>query len=233
MNMKKYLMGFILGTIITGTFVMAATKIGADKIYYNDNVTVKDKIDNLYTKVKPTYNGEVSITPTRQEQILLTNGKVLNNNITVAKIPDELVDVSLSTITSTEDITEGKKAYKADGTLITGTGTSFSNTQTVELWATTASNSQQGRGVLNSTCYYYQAYKYFKIKELITKSSPSVCTVAAYSIDRNSTISINTNQRYNNGSTTDGYNFCSITVHVRASNNGVDARCQAIIEFYN
>lgn len=79
---------FILGGItFSGLTVFAEYIVSADKIEYAPNVSVKDKIDDLYSKVKPDYTGNVEITPTKKEQTLLTNGKTLNSNITINAIP--------------------------------------------------------------------------------------------------------------------------------------------------
>ncbi len=84
---------FILGGItFSGLTVFAEYIVSADKIEYAPNVSVKDKIDDLYSKVKPDYTGNVEITPTKKEQTLLTNGKTLNSNITINAIPDRYIE---------------------------------------------------------------------------------------------------------------------------------------------
>ena len=122
---KNPIFMFILGVFISsGIMVFAEYVISADKIEYSTNISVKDKIDDLYTKVKPTYTGSTIVNPITGSNplILQTAGKILNSDITINPIPNSFTDVSLSTITSTDDIMSGKKAYKPDGTLITGTG---------------------------------------------------------------------------------------------------------------
>ena len=111
---------FLLGMIISGTTVYAIS-ISADQIEYSTGITVKDKIDDLYTKVKPTYSGSTNITPTTSSQILNTNNKILNSNITINAIPSQYKNISDTTITSTSDILSGMIAYSADGTKLTGT----------------------------------------------------------------------------------------------------------------
>ena len=121
---KNNIVGFVLGAIIfSGISVFATLAITADQIEYSPNVSVKDKIDDLYTKVKPAYTGTTSVTPTDSEQVLQTAGKYLSSNITVgaSTIPSNYKDVTNSTITSASDILSGKKAYLSDGTLATGT----------------------------------------------------------------------------------------------------------------
>ena len=120
-NIKNYLLSFILGGIIfSGITVFAEFIVTADKIEYSANVSVKDKIDDLYTKVKPSYSGIVEITPTKSNQVLLTNNKIVNSNIIINKIPDKFIDISDSTIDVSNDLTIGKVAYKANGTRILG-----------------------------------------------------------------------------------------------------------------
>ncbi len=121
-NIKSYLLMFILGGIcFSGIGAFAEYIVTADKIEYATNVSVKDKIDDLYTHVKPAYSGSVEVTPTKSKQTLSTNGKILNSNITINKIPDSFQDISASTVTSASDILSGRKAYLSNGTLVTGT----------------------------------------------------------------------------------------------------------------
>ena len=57
--MKKYVIGFILGAIIfIGIGVYAGTKIQAAEIEYAPNVSVKDKIDDLYTTANTTLSNK-------------------------------------------------------------------------------------------------------------------------------------------------------------------------------
>ena len=113
---------FMLGVIISGTSVFAAMTISADQIEYAPNVSVKDKIDDLYTKVKPPYSGDTTFTPDKTGKTFSTNGKYLNSNIVVNPIPNKYVDISDTTVTNTSQISSGLIAYKADGTKLTGTG---------------------------------------------------------------------------------------------------------------
>ena len=50
--MKKNILCVLLGIIVASVVVFAATTISADQIEYDENTTVKDKIDDLYTKTK-------------------------------------------------------------------------------------------------------------------------------------------------------------------------------------
>ena len=119
--MKKYLVGFLIGTILSGGIVLAATKIDADKVDYSEGVTVKDKIDDLYTKVKPNYTGSTTITPSTSTQTLSTNDKVLNSDITINPIPSSYKNLTTTTSVNANNLLSGVKAYTSDGTLITGT----------------------------------------------------------------------------------------------------------------
>lgn len=85
---KNPIFMFILGGIFFGGAVFATMTITADQIEYSDNVSVKDKIDDLYTKVKPTYSGVTTITPSNSTQVLSTKNKSLNTDITVNSMPD-------------------------------------------------------------------------------------------------------------------------------------------------
>ena len=122
-NIKNYLLSFILGGIIfSGLTVFAEYVITADKIEYSANTSVKDKIDDLYTKVKPNYTGNTEVTPSSNTQTLYTNNKILNSNIIINAVPSQFVDISASTITNSSDIAADKVAFKADGTKLIGSG---------------------------------------------------------------------------------------------------------------
>lgn len=119
---KSNLFFFLLGAIIfTGVGAFAAIKIDADKVNYSEGVTVKDKIDDLYTKVKPNYTGSTTITPSTSTQTLSTNGKILNNNITINPIPATYKNLSQSTTVEANKLLSGYTAYNQDGMKITGT----------------------------------------------------------------------------------------------------------------
>ena len=120
---KNPIFMFILGVFVSSGFIVFAEYIvSADKIEYAPNVSVKDKIDDLYAHIKPAYTGSTTITPSKNTQTLNTNNKLLNSNITINPIPSNFADLSVSTITNANDIISGKKAFMADGTLLTGTG---------------------------------------------------------------------------------------------------------------
>ncbi len=59
-NIKSYLLVFILGGICFYSIsVFAEYVVSADKVKYSSNISIKDKIDDLYTRVKPVYNGNI------------------------------------------------------------------------------------------------------------------------------------------------------------------------------
>ena len=121
-NIKNYLLSFILGGIIfSGLTVFAEYVITADKIEYSANTSVKDKIDDLYTKVKPNYTGNTEVTPSNSTQILYTNNKILNSNITINAVPSNYKVLNTLTDVSANNLLNGVKAYTNDGTLIIGT----------------------------------------------------------------------------------------------------------------
>ena len=92
-NIKGYLLSFILGGIIfSGIGAYAEYIVTADKIEYAPNISVKDKIDNLYTHVKPNYDGATTLTPTKDEQTLSTSGKVLMEDIIINPIPSNYTE---------------------------------------------------------------------------------------------------------------------------------------------
>ena len=118
---KNNLLGFILGVIIgSGTLVFAEYVVTADKVEYTNNVSVKDKIDDLYTKVKPNYTGSVEVTPTSSSQTLSTNGKILNSNITINPIPANFHELSNQANVTSNSLLSGYKGYNGNGELITG-----------------------------------------------------------------------------------------------------------------
>ena len=126
-NIKNYLLSFILGGIIFYSIsVFAEYIVTADKIEYSTNVSVKDKIDDLYTKVKPTYTGVTTYTPDANGKTFETAGKILNSNIVIDPISTNLKDIHDSTVTSNSDVALGKVAYKSDGTKLTGTLEAYS-----------------------------------------------------------------------------------------------------------
>ena len=120
-NIKNYLLTFILGGIIfSGLTVFAEYVITADKIEYSANTSVKDKIDDLYTKVKPAYTGSLEVTPSANTQILYTKNKLLNSNISINPIPSTYKNLITTTTATQQDILSGKTAYDNNGNLITG-----------------------------------------------------------------------------------------------------------------
>jgi hypothetical protein len=174
---------FILGGIIFSSVTLAATKISADKIEYSANVTVKDKIDNLYTKVKPNYTGDTTVNPVTGNNplVLATAGKVLNSDITINPIPSSFTDISLSTITNTNDIVSGKKAYKADGTLITGTKSCLTDKKMrFSIWLQSFASNFDNRSLgMFDFAEYKNQYKYIT---LITLDQNANCRGYSYSL---------------------------------------------------
>ena len=118
---KNNLLGFILGAIIfSGIGAYAEYIISADKVEYAPNISIKDKVDDLYTKVKPSYTGATSITPSTTTQTLQTNNKLLNSDITIDPIPATYKQLSSTTSVSEANLLSGITAYNSDGQLITG-----------------------------------------------------------------------------------------------------------------
>ena len=119
---KNPIFMFILGGIIFFSVgVYAEYIVTADKIEYSANISVKDKIDDLYTKVKPAYTGSTTVTPSTSMQTLNTNNKLLNSNIIIDAIPSTYHNLAQSTTVSPDNLLFGKTAYDSLGNLITGT----------------------------------------------------------------------------------------------------------------
>ena len=91
-----------------------SSEIVSGKTAYNSDGT-------LLTGSMSDYNGVTSITPATNAQTIQTAGKYNSNNITINAIPSNYKDVSLSTISNTNDIVAGKTAYLNNGSLVTGT----------------------------------------------------------------------------------------------------------------
>ena len=101
--MKKQVISFILGAIIFSTITaIAVTSINASDVEYDSTHSVKEKIDDLYTKVKPAYTGNVNITPSSEIQTLSTRGKYLNDDITVGAVSKISNDLTVEQVYSKE-----------------------------------------------------------------------------------------------------------------------------------
>ena len=119
---KNNLLGFILGAIIfSGIGAYAEYIISADKIEYAPNISVKDKIDDLYTKAIPTYSGSTTVLPGDNSTILETKNMNLNKNITIEAIPDSYKELaSLTNELISSDLLYNKRAYNSNGQMIVG-----------------------------------------------------------------------------------------------------------------
>ncbi len=222
-NVKNYLLSFILGGIVfSGITVFAEYVVTADKIEYANNVSVKDKIDDLYTKVKPVYTGETTITPTTSEQTLYTSDKILKSNVTINKIPSNYKNINDTTNFTASDLKLGEKAYNSSGKLIIGTYTV--GTLNMDLITDDGAYGKAHIGISGLKKFYEK----FKITGLSTTTNVSNCSISAYSQQKqvNETLSLNT--MYYVSSATDGNNYTYI---VASTNNGI--RCYYTIQFYN
>ena len=110
----------ICAIVFTSIGVIAANTIEATNIAYK-NTTVEEAIDDLYTKAKPDYTGTTTFTPSNETQTVLTQNKILRNDITINPIPSSFKE--LTTPTTVEDIylLAGKTAYDNNGNLVLGT----------------------------------------------------------------------------------------------------------------
>ena len=118
---KGYIISFILGAIIFGSIgVVATTQILSQDVTYG-NTNVKAALDTLYTKAKPDYTGDTTVTPTTSSQTLLTNNKILKSNITIGAIPSTYKNLSTATTVIASKLLVGETAYNNLGELITGT----------------------------------------------------------------------------------------------------------------
>ena len=149
---KNNLLGFILGAIIfSGIGAYAEYIITADKVEYSKDISVKDKVDDLYTKVKPSYTGATSITPSTTTQTLQTNNKLLNSNITINPIPSTYKSLTTTTTATASDLLAGKTAYDNNGNLITGNISTNCVSGTFTCSTCTTSNGQLIASIINPT----------------------------------------------------------------------------------
>lgn len=224
-NIKSYLLMFILGGIcFSGIGAFAEYIVTADKIEYATNVSVKDKVDDLYTKVKPIYTGSVEVTPSASTQTLQTNNKILNSNITINPIPSSYKNISDTTITSASDIAKGKYAYNSSGTRLLGTAT-IVNIFTMKL--RTESYSSTDAGITNyniPTSSIANNYKYFKITN-IQSSNVKSYELMGNSNSGNVALSLNTQYQLSN--------ITNFWVVVYSNKTGQMGYVVPTVEFYN
>ena len=118
--LKNPIFTFIIGAIIfSGITLVIATTVSSHDVTYK-NTTVEDAIDDLYSKAKPEYIGNITVTPTTSEQVLSTNNKILKSNITINPIPSTFKELSGEANFTADDLVAGKKAYNNNGELIIG-----------------------------------------------------------------------------------------------------------------
>lgn len=102
--MKKFVLGLIVGSIVTSGIVYAATKIQATDIEYAPNVSVKDKIDDLYT-IKDT-----TIASLNSQLIAANSDKTaLSNRIT--ELEDQLSSITGVSAVKSFDITSQSQKF--------------------------------------------------------------------------------------------------------------------------
>ena len=75
-------------------------------------------------------------------------------------------------------------------------------------------------------------YKYFKILSLTKDSNVNNASITAWSVDQSVAVTLNLNQQYEIHSSTDGYNFCSISLASNGKSN-TWARSTATFTMYN
>ncbi len=117
--MKKNVLLILIGIIIG--IGATAYALNASEIDYKNDKSVEEAIDDLYGKVKPTYTGSTTVTPTTTEQTLSTSNKMLTNDIVINAIPSNYKDLSTASDFSASDLLLGKKAYNSNGVLVEGT----------------------------------------------------------------------------------------------------------------
>lgn len=118
--MKKYILAILITAIICITGTVIASNYLASEIAYKDT-TVENALNDLYSKVKPEYDGELSFTPSESEQTITTANKLLTSNITIGAIPNEYKKLTTETDVESNKLLNGVKAYNSNGELITGT----------------------------------------------------------------------------------------------------------------
>ena len=130
---KKVILAFVLGVLISGVSVYAATNYLASEIVYNDT-TVENALNELYNRSNSEeYHVGNAIIPAETEQVFQTNGKRLDGNITVSAIPDYYKKLNNHTTVDASKLLDGVTAYNEYGEFITG-NISTNCTKTAYVW---------------------------------------------------------------------------------------------------
>ena len=78
--MKKYIIGFMIGIVFSGTIALAISEINANQITYtnknNQSVNLKETIDDLYNKVETTHLPYIFLSLDAR----ITNGYAIQTN---------------------------------------------------------------------------------------------------------------------------------------------------------
>lgn len=150
---KKVILAFILGVLISGVSVYAATNYLASEIVYN-NTTVENALNELYDLSNASvYTGETNITPTEADQTISSNGKRFTSDITIGAIPNTYKNLTSNTTVDATKLLDGVTAYNSNGELVTGSA----STDCVRINKTFASNEVEKDIQLTSFSpnYYY------------------------------------------------------------------------------
>jgi hypothetical protein len=118
--MKKYVIGFILGVLFSGSIALALTTINASNISYDETHSVKDKIDDLYLHTDPLL-----------KPVLLWTNPSPNSNFEAQTISLDLSEykyvIIVSTAVNPYDILPRSSAIIPVGNYITYPGIGLTN----------------------------------------------------------------------------------------------------------
>lgn len=126
---KTNLLFFIIGCIISSLVITVALNFNAEDIEYKNDKSVKDELDSLLESSNyETYDEYNYIDASKMaHRLRRTNNKLLEENITIKKIPDYYKILTETTTATAADIISGKRAYNSSGTLLTGKKSAVSN----------------------------------------------------------------------------------------------------------
>ena len=155
--LKNPIFMFILGGIILSSVTYAATKVEADKIEYSENVSVKDKIDDLYSKTVDYKKLDTATTATANDILdgktaYSSNGTLIEGSASAASLSNithfytnkSAGNLSASRSLSTNTLSTGKYivsvSYAMAGSSSEQINYTFINNSDVVITSATCSN---------------------------------------------------------------------------------------------
>lgn len=138
---KANLFFFIIGCIISSLVITVALNIDAEDIEYNENESIKDKLDNLFNISNyQNYEGNTYLTPGNNANSVNTTNKIMENDFVIKQIPSYYKILSNEADITADDVKSGKKAYNNDS-LITGIATTSPSCESGSFTCTTCNTS--------------------------------------------------------------------------------------------